>query len=70
VGSTAVLLALPVLLEIQRETTVMVMQKQREREMAEAAEQARVAGGPGLLDTVKALGGMVVGSGPGAAASE
>ncbi len=40
-GSGALLLTLPILVEIQRETTVLVMQKQREAEIAHAQEQAR-----------------------------
>lgn len=53
-GATALLLAIPVIVEVQRETTVMVMQKQREVEMQQMQEQTKMSQ-PGLAQTVSNL---------------
>ena len=58
-GSTAVLLTLPVLVEIQRETTVLVLQRQKEQEMAQLQEQAKAANA-GVVDQLKNFGSLVV----------
>lgn len=63
VGSTAVLLSLPVLLEIQRETTVMVMQRQREREISEMQDQVKAQTG-GLVEQMSGVARMLSGSSP------
>lgn len=60
-GTTALLLTLPVLVEIQRETTVLVLQKQREQEMASVQEQAKHANG-GVVEQIKGLGSLIAGS--------
>lgn len=60
-GSTALLLAIPVLIEVQRETTVMVMQKQREAELMQIQEQAR-AQQAGFADQLKGLGALIGGA--------
>lgn len=57
-GATGLLLALPVLVEIQRETTVLVIQKQREAEMASVQEQAKNANA-GVVDQIKGLGTLI-----------
>jgi hypothetical protein len=57
-GATGLLLALPVLVEIQRETTVLVIQKQREAEMASVQEQAKNANA-GVVDQLKGLGTLI-----------
>jgi hypothetical protein len=57
-GTTALLLTLPVLVEIQRETTVLVMQKQREAEMAQIQEHAKAANGS-MVDQMKGLGALI-----------
>jgi hypothetical protein len=65
VGSSALLLTLPVLVEIQRETTVMVMQRQRETEIAQIQEQARMQNA-GVLEQIKGMGQLLsAGAGPG-----
>ncbi len=61
-GTAALLLALPVLVEVQRETTVLLMQKQREAEVAQIQEQARLQQG-GFVEQMKGLGQMVAGAG-------
>ncbi len=58
-GSTAVLLTLPVLVEVQRETTVLVLQRQKEQEMAQLQEQAKAANA-GVVDQLKNFGQLVV----------
>lgn len=58
VGTSALLVALPVLVEIQRETTVLVLQKQREVELAAIQEQARAQNG-GVVEQVKGFGQMI-----------
>ena len=58
-GSTAVLLTLPVLVEIQRETTVLVLQRQKEQEMAQLQEQAKAANA-GVVEQLKNFGSLVV----------
>ncbi len=60
-GTTGLLLTLPVLVEIQRETTVLVMQKQREAEMASVQEQAKHANG-GVVEQMKGLGALIASS--------
>ena len=57
-GSTALLLALPMLVEIQRETTVLVMQRQREQELTQVQEQARQAN-VGVVEQMKGLGTLL-----------
>jgi hypothetical protein len=57
-GSTALLLTLPMLVEIQRETTVLVMQRQREQELAQVQEQARHAN-VGVVEQMKGLGSLL-----------
>ena len=57
-GSTALLLTLPVLVEIQRETTVLVMQRQKEQEMLQMQEQAK-ATNAGVIDQLKGLGQLL-----------
>ncbi len=64
-GSTAVLLTLPVLVEIQRETTVLVLQRQKEQELAQLQEQAKAANA-GVVDQLKNIGSLasaVIGGG-------
>lgn len=68
-GSTALLLAIPVLIEIQRETTVMVMQRQREAEIAQIQEQAKMQHG-GFVEQMKGLGALVSGSAGGGAGGQ
>lgn len=58
VGTSALLIALPVLVEIQRETTVLVLQKQREVELAAIQEQARAQNG-GVVEQVKGFGQLI-----------
>ena len=58
-GSTALLLSLPVLVEIQRETTVLVMQRQKEMEMVQMQEQAKAANA-GVIDQLKGFGNLVL----------
>lgn len=64
IGSSALLLTLPVLVEIQRETTIMVMQRQREAEMAQIQEQARMSNA-GVLDQIKGMSQLLGGGGGG-----
>jgi hypothetical protein len=59
-GSSALLLSIPILIEIQRETTVMVMQKQREVELNQMQEQLRMQHG-GFVEQMKGLGNLVAG---------
>ena len=70
VGSSALLLSLPILIELQRETTVMVLQRQRENEMAMMQEQARMMNAS-AIDNLRATANMMMGSAPagGAAAT-
>ena len=60
VGSSALLLALPIVVEIQREATVRVLQHQREVETAQLQDQARAQAG-GLLQQAQALGNLIAG---------
>lgn len=57
-GTSALLIALPVLVEIQRETTVLVLQKQREVELAAIQEQARAQNG-GVVEQAKGFGQLI-----------
>ena len=57
-GTTALLLTLPVVVEIQRETTVLVLQKQREQEILSVQEQARMSSG-GVVDQIRSLGSLM-----------
>ena len=66
-GSTALLLTLPVLVEIQRETTVLVMQRQKEQEMLQMQEQAKAANA-GVIDQLKGFGSLVLPSALGGSA--
>jgi hypothetical protein len=61
IASTAVIVALPVLVEVQRETTVMVMQKQREREITDMQEQAKVQNG-GFVEQMSGMAKMLTGA--------
>ncbi len=54
---------MPILIEVQRETTVLVMQKQRETELAVIQEQARMAQG-GFVEQMKGFG-QIIGGGMG-----
>lgn len=60
-GSTALLLSIPILIEIQRETTVMVMQRQREAEIAQIHEQAKMQHG-GFVEQMKGLAALAGGA--------
>ncbi len=62
-GTAAVLLSVPVLIEVQRETTVLMLQKQREMEMAQMQEQARQQHAS-LVDQIKGFG-QIMGAGRG-----
>lgn len=62
-GSSALLLSLPILVELQREATVLVLQRQREAEIAQMQEQAR-AMNASTLDNLRATASMVLGGGP------
>lgn len=65
-GSSALLLSLPMLIELQREATVMVLQRQREAEMSAMQEQARALNASTLENVVSSIK-MLSGSGaPGA----
>ena len=64
VGSAVLLLSLPLLVEIQRETTVLVLQRQREAEMAQMQEQARNVNAS-TLEQLQATASMLFGKGPG-----
>lgn len=59
IASTAVLIAIPVVIEVQRETTVKVMQKQREYETQMMEQQIKASsGGVGaIVDSFKTLVG-------------
>lgn len=61
-GSTALLLSIPILIEVQRETTVMVMQRQREAEIAQINEQAKMQHG-GFVEQMKGLAALAGGTG-------
>ena len=63
VGSSALLLSLPVLVEIQRESTILMLQRQREQEVAQMQEQARALNAS-TLDNLRATASMIMGSGP------
>ena len=65
VGSSALLMSLPILIELQRETTVMVLQRQRENEMAMMQEQARMMNAS-AIDNLRATANMMMGATPGA----
>ena len=60
VASSALLLALPIVVEVQREATVRVLQHQRELETSQLQEQARAQAG-GLLQQAQALGSLIAG---------
>lgn len=60
VASSALLLALPIVIEVQREATVRIMQHQRELETTQLQEQARAQAG-GLLQQAQALGTLIAG---------
>jgi hypothetical protein len=62
-GSSALLLSLPIVVEIQREATVLVLQRQREAEIAQMQEQARALNAS-TLDNLRATASMMLGSGP------
>ena len=62
-GSSALLLSLPILVELQREATVLVLQRQREAEVAQMQEQAR-AMNASTLDNLRATASMMLGGGP------
>lgn len=64
IATTALLLAIPIVVEIQRETTVRVMQHQREVETQQIQEQARQAQG-GILQQAQAFGALLTGTAPG-----
>ena len=57
-ASATLLLTLPMMVEIQRETTVLVMQRQRESELTQAQEMGKQANA-GILDNVKQIGGLL-----------
>ena len=59
-GSTALLVSLPILIELQRETTVLVLQRQREVETRMTFEQAKQMN-PGIIDQAKGVLSMVTG---------
>jgi len=68
-GSSALLLSLPVLVEIQREATIVVLQRQREQEVAQMQEQARALNAS-TLDNLRATASMMMGGGPAPPAGE
>lgn len=59
-GSTALLISLPILIELQRETTVVVLQRQREVETRQTFEQAKQMN-PGIIDQAKGVISLVTG---------
>ena len=59
-GSTALLVSLPILIELQRETTVLVLQRQREVETQATYEQAKQMN-PGIIDQARGLVAMATG---------
>ena len=63
VGSSALLLALPIVVELQRETTVLVLQRQREAEMAQMQEQARMMNAS-TIENLRQTASMMMGGGP------
>jgi hypothetical protein len=68
-GSGALLLALPIIVEIQRETTVLVMQKQQELSQAQMQETAKQQNAS-VVDQVRGLGSLIVSSASSAAPSQ
>jgi len=58
-ASAGLLLTLPMIVEIQRETTVLVMQRQRESELTQAQEMGKQSNA-GIIDNVKQLGGALM----------
>lgn len=62
IGTTALLLALPILIEVQRETTVLVLQRQREQEIHDMQESLKAQQG-GMLENMKGLMGLAAGAG-------
>ena len=53
-------MSLPILIELQRETTVLVLQRQREVETQATYEQAKQMN-PGIIDQAKGVFSMVTG---------
>jgi hypothetical protein len=64
-ASAALFLTLPMVVEIQRETTVLVMQRQREAELAHAQEMGKQQNAS-VIDNVKQIGGALMASSGGA----
>jgi hypothetical protein len=62
-GSTALLVSLPILIELQRETTVMVLQRQREFETQQMHEQAKLQNA-GVFEQVKQTANVLLGGRP------
>ena len=60
VGSTALLLSLPLLVEVQRESSILVMQRLRERELEAIQQQARMQNA-GMLEQLKNMAAMASG---------
>lgn len=54
IASTAVLVAIPVVIEVQRETTVKVLQKQKEMEVQAMEQQIKAQSG-GIAGSLKTL---------------
>lgn len=69
IGATVALLSIPILLELQRETTLLTLQRQREIEIQSIQEQARMMNG-GMLEQMKGVGSLLSGALGGAAAPE
>ena len=63
IGSSALLLSIPILVELQRETTVLVLQRQREAEMAQMQEQARMMNAS-TIENLRQTASMMMGSTP------
>ena len=61
-ASAALFLTLPMVVEIQRETTVLVMQRQREAELAHAQEMGKQSNAS-VIDNVKQIGGALMAGG-------
>lgn len=68
IGTTAALLSIPILLELQRETTLLTLQRQRDIELQSIQEQARMMNG-GVLEQMKGVGSLITGALSGGAAA-
>jgi Mitochondrial import receptor subunit Tom22 len=62
-ASSTLLIALPVLVEMQRETTVLVMQREKEIQMKQMRDQITQMN-MSMLDQTKAIAGSLLGAGP------